>query len=191
MHDLGRKSPAGEESRLLGALFQRRGQAAKFLFPNRARRVDFAVLQARLRCRERGAGDALFAQFVQNAGRPELTPAHAGQVLDEARLGQPAALLQIVEQGLQLAGFFGKRLQLRVQFLPGMIAPSQGFQRALAQAGWGRRQFGALLCLRLFGHMGADPGLDFPGHLGVCLEEFPGVVLALADPVLAVAVPRA
>ena len=133
---------------------------------------------------------------MEDAGRPEPAPAHGGQLFDEARLGQPAALFQIVEQGLQLARFIGKGLQLGLQFLPGMFAPRQGFERAIAQAGRGRRQFGALLrfqnlCQRLFGHMGANLGLDLLGHLGVFLEEFPRVVLALADAVLAVAVPRA
>ena len=144
MHGFGRKSAAGEESRLLRTLFQRRGQAAEFLFPHRARRFHLAMLQLGLRCGKCGVRHALFAQFVENAGRPEPAPAHGGCVLDEARLGQPATLFQIVEQGPDLVRIVGKRLQPGLQFLPGMFAPRQGFQRAGAQAEGLRRQLGAL-----------------------------------------------
>mgnify|MGYP001797168275 CR=1 FL=1 len=90
----------------------------------------------------------------------------------------------------------GVGLQRLLQFLPGMFAPRQGFQRTRAQCLWWRRQFGVLLHFqnlgqRLFGHVGADPVLDFIGHLRVFLWVFPGVVLALADAFLALPVPGA
>ena len=82
---------------------------------------------------------------MKDADRPEPVPAHRRQLLDEARLGQPAAFFQIVEQGLQLVRIFGKGPQLGLQFLPRMFAPRKGFQRAGTQAERWRRQLRALL----------------------------------------------
>src|SRR5882762_1279847 len=60
-----------------------------------------------------------------------------------------------------------------------------------------RGQVGALLLgdghlgQRLFGDVGADLGLDLLRHFWIALEEVAGVVLALTDAVLAIAVPGA
>src|SRR4026209_2147018 len=63
VHHFRGETPASQEARLLAAFLQGPWQLAEFLLPYRARRLDFACFQLRVRCRNRILRHALIAQL--------------------------------------------------------------------------------------------------------------------------------
>src|SRR6185295_7087035 len=96
----------------------------------------FQLPASQLPCRGR---DALFgypatAQLVLYPARPEPGPAGMDDLLGKARLGQPPALLELVEKPLDFGGVFGVLRELAAEFAAGMVAPREDLERPGAQA---------------------------------------------------------
>ena len=80
-----------------------------------------------------GFRNPFLPQFMQDPGRAKLAPAHGGELLDEARLRQPAAPFQLIEQQFDLFRVLSEWLQFGLELLARMLAPRQGFQGSRAQ----------------------------------------------------------
>ena len=101
------------------------GGHLEFALPDRARRLDFALLQVFLRAADCRLRDAFLAQLVGNALRAEPAPPRRQHLFDHARFRQPPAALEIIEQLGYFSGIFGERLQFRGELAPRIFAAGE------------------------------------------------------------------
>lgn len=99
---LGAKAPAGEKTHLAQAFGGIGRRMTELALPDGAGTVELTGLQLAAQSRRRFG--AVQAQFMLDAPVAEASDAGVDTALDEAGIGQLPALLQLIEQRVDLGG---------------------------------------------------------------------------------------
>src|SRR4051812_37140794 len=103
------EAPALQKTHVARALLGGRGRGLEFALPDPSCRCNFAGLQIFTRHADRVFRNAFFLQLVGYALGTEPPAPRLQHLLDDARFGQPPALLEVIEQLGYFRRIFGER----------------------------------------------------------------------------------